>query len=105
MATVLESAVGKLTEASKSAQIADIPELHGDRMILDLMADSTANNLQTVARILRYDMSVQDASAPPAAIEFARRLAQRGVSINAMTQSYRVGQRMVTTWLVDRVYE
>jgi DNA-binding PucR family transcriptional regulator len=44
---------------------------------------------------LRYDIAVERVEAPTAALEYARRLAQRGVPVNALVRAYRLGQRRV----------
>ena len=42
---------------------------------------------------LRYDIAVERVEAPTAALEYARRLAQHGVPVNALVRAYRLGQR------------
>jgi hypothetical protein len=105
VATLLGSATSELTQIMQDHQTAEITELHGDPLIIDLLAASNENNLQTIVRILRYDMPVSEAAAPPAAVEYARRLAQRGVSVNALNRAYRLGQKIALAWVVERIYE
>ena len=42
---------------------------------------------------MRYDIAVERVEAPTAALEYARRLAQHGVPVNALVRAYRLGQR------------
>jgi DNA-binding PucR family transcriptional regulator len=105
VATLMDSSIGELTEVMRTHQTAEIPELHGDPLIIDLLAASNENNLQTITRILRYDMPLSEAAAPPAAVEYARRLAQRGISVNALNRAYRLGQKIALAWVVERIYE
>jgi DNA-binding PucR family transcriptional regulator len=52
---------------------------------------------------LRYDIAVQRVEAPAAALEYARRLAQHGVPVNALVRAYRLGQRRVTELVLGEV--
>jgi hypothetical protein len=70
-----------------------IPELLGDAVLVDLLGASVEGNVDTVLRALRYDIVVEHVAAPTAALEYARRLAQHGVPVNALVRAYRLGQR------------
>ena len=105
VAALMADSIAELTQSMQAHQAAEIPELHGDPLIIDLLTASNENNLQTIMRILRYDMSLSEATAPPAAVEYARRLAQRGISVNALNRAYRLGQKIALAWTVERVYE
>jgi PucR-like helix-turn-helix protein/diguanylate cyclase with GGDEF domain len=48
-------------------------------------------------------MPVDNIEAPPAAIEYARRLAQRGVPAGALIRAYRVGHERVLQWCLDEL--
>ena len=48
-------------------------------------------------------MPVDAIEAPPAAIEYARRLAQRGVPSGALIRAYRVGHERVMQWCLDEL--
>jgi hypothetical protein len=61
----------------------DIPELRGDADVVELLGASVEGNVDTILRALRYDIAVQRVEAPAAALEYARRLAQHGVPVNA----------------------
>ncbi len=70
-----------------------IPELRGDAALVDLLGTSVEGNVDTILHSLRYDIAVERVEAPTAALEYARRLAQRGVPVNALVRAYRLGQR------------
>jgi DNA-binding PucR family transcriptional regulator len=74
----------------------EIPELRGDARLVDLLGASVEGNVDTVLNALRYDIAVQRVEAPTAALEYARRLAQHGVPVNALVRAYRLGQRRIT---------
>ena len=70
-----------------------IPELRGDAALVELLGTSVEGNVDTILYSLRYDIAVERVEAPTAALEYARRLAQRGVPVNALVRAYRLGQR------------
>jgi hypothetical protein len=72
-----------------------IPELRGDAALVELLGTSVEGNVDTILHALRYDIAVDRVEAPTAALEYARRLAQRGVPVNALVRAYRLGQRRV----------
>jgi DNA-binding PucR family transcriptional regulator len=70
-----------------------IPELRGDPALVELLGTSVEGNVDTLLHALRYDIAVERVEAPTAALEYARRLAQHGVPVNALVRAYRLGQR------------
>jgi DNA-binding NarL/FixJ family response regulator len=73
----------------------DIPELRGDARVMELLGASVEGNVETLLHALRYDIAVERVEPPTAALEYARRLAQHGVPVNALVRAYRLGQRQV----------
>jgi hypothetical protein len=49
--------------------------------IIDLLSVSVESNVTTLVNIIGYQIDLDQADAQPAAIEYARRLAQRGVPV------------------------
>lgn len=80
-----------------------IPELRGDERITELLGASVEGNVDTVLRALRYDIAVERVEAPTAALEYARRLAQHGVPVNALVRAYRLGQRLMNELVFGEV--
>jgi DNA-binding PucR family transcriptional regulator len=72
-----------------------IPDLRGDARLMELLGASVEGNVETVLHALRYDIAVERVEAPTAALEYARRLAQQGMPVNALVRAYRLGQRTV----------
>jgi DNA-binding PucR family transcriptional regulator len=86
----------RLAEVSSSIRRSledEIPELHGNARIIELHGASVEGNVDTLLRALRYGIAVERVEAPTAALEFARRLAQHDVPVNALVRAYRLGQR------------
>jgi hypothetical protein len=80
-----------------------IEELRGDPGILDLLAASTASNLDNMAHLLQGHLRLDEVRIPLAAEDYARRLAQRGVSPNALARAYRIGHQVVLEWCLDQL--
>jgi GGDEF-like domain/PucR C-terminal helix-turn-helix domain len=72
-----------------------IPDLRGDARLMELLGASVEGNVDTLLHALRYDIAVERVEAPTAALEYARRLAQQGMPVNALVRAYRLGQRTV----------
>ncbi len=73
-----------------------ITELRGDARLTELLGASVEGNVDTMLHALRYDIAVERVEAPTAALEYARRLAQHGVPVNALVRAYRLGQRRMS---------
>jgi len=80
-----------------------IPELRGDERITELLGPSVEGNVDTILRALRYGIAVERVEAPTAALEYARRLAQHGVPVNALVRAYRLGQRLMNELIFAEV--
>lgn len=95
-----------LTELSRTLhqELAEsIPELRGDPLILELLRASVEGNVETFLHAAQHDIAIEDLTVPSAAIEYARRLAQRGISSNALLRAYRLGQQRVLDWALAEI--
>src|SRR6202021_1714327 len=95
VASRLNGRVVELSSALGQSLEDQIPELRGDAALVELLGTSVEGNVDTVLHALRYDIAVERVEAPTAALEYARRLAQRGVAVNALVRAYRLGQRQI----------
>jgi hypothetical protein len=59
----------------------DIPELDGDNAVVGLLAAIVESNVATLLHILEHGIVPDTIDAPVAALEYARRLAQRDVPL------------------------
>jgi hypothetical protein len=94
----LDAQLAQVRDAMHKVLAGSIDELQGDGPILELLRVSIESNLETLVHIMRYDIPVGEVTSPAAAEEYARRLAQRGVSSNALVRAYRLGQQAVLDW-------
>lgn len=88
--------VGEISAAIRAYIEDDIAELRHDRQTGDLLGESVEANIATALHALRYHLPVADIQAAPAAVDYARRLAQQGVPAHSLARAYRIGQRRLT---------
>jgi hypothetical protein len=78
----------------------EIPELRDDQAVLSLLASSVHSNVGTCLQIMQHRIDLADVAAPSAAVEYARRRAQRGTSLTALLRAYRLGHTCFSDWLL-----
>jgi GGDEF-like domain/PucR C-terminal helix-turn-helix domain len=81
----------------------DIPELRGEDIVGKLLKASVQENVATLLHVFEHGLVPDDLQAPAAAVEYARRLAQRGVPIVALVRAYRVGHGRFLSWCLDEL--
>src|SRR5258705_732228 len=88
----------RLVEVAGAVQLRlalEVPELREDSGLLELFAASIESNVDTVFHALRYEIPIKNVEPPTAALEYARRMAQRGVPMNTLVRAYRLGHEIV----------
>ena len=95
--------MAELTGALHKVLADAIEPLQADQSLLDLLYASIESNLETLVHIMRYEIPVDELTSPAAAQEYARRLAQRGISSTVLVRAYRLGQQMVLEWAFDEL--
>lgn len=98
VASTLNSQLGDVTRSIRTLLADRIEELRGDQRIIELLGASIEGNVETILHILQHDIEAQHVDPPAAAVEYARRLAQRGVPVNALVRAYRLGQDHFLKW-------
>src|SRR5271166_3289860 len=83
--------------------IQEIPELRDDKPVLALLASSVDSNVDTCLQIMQHRIDLSAVPAPAAAVEYARRLAQRGTPLTALLRAYRVGHACFTDWVLKEL--
>jgi DNA-binding PucR family transcriptional regulator len=83
--------------------VREIPELRDDKPVLALLASSVDSNVDTVLQILQHQIDLAAVRAPAAAVEYARRLAQRGTPLTALLRAYRVGHACFSDWVLKEL--
>ena len=83
--------------------VREIPELRDDQAVLTLLASSVDSNVATCLQIVQHQIDLSDVHAPAAALEYARRLAQRGRPLTALLRAYRLGHTCFADWLLKEL--
>nr|WP_083962276.1 helix-turn-helix domain-containing protein [Hoyosella altamirensis] len=99
----LDSQLSEVTGVIQQYLVAQITELRGDAQLLDLLRDSVEGNIETIFSAIEHAIPISQVEPPTAALEYARRLAQRGVSANALVRAYRLGQQELLRVLLDDI--
>lgn len=104
-ATQMNDRIVELSAFIRGALEDAIPELRGDARTIELLGASVEGNVDTLLHALRHDIAVERVEAPTAALEYARRLAQHGVPVNALVRAYRLGQRQLNDLVFQALRE
>jgi hypothetical protein len=105
-ALIVGRLTAKLDELTLSIQqllVAKIAELGGDTQLTQLLRDTVAGNVDTFFSAIRHGIPVTQVEPPTAALEYARRLAQRDVSADALVRAYRLGHRAALEAILDEI--
>jgi hypothetical protein len=95
MESVAAGTERRIDEVSRSVHwviLRDIPELGGDQYLIDILESSISANVASILSALRYGIDVSNFEVPAIATEYARRLAQHGLPLEALVRAYRLGQ-------------
>ncbi len=87
VAAIAAALADRLTEVSKSIEdhiYAEHGDVDGDSELARLREASVAGSLETVLQVLRLGLCARDVEPPPIAVEYVRRLAQRGLPISLL---------------------
>src|ERR1700754_4047697 len=90
VAAALNLQLADLSSSMKDLLSTRIEGLDADAAIVDLLGSSIEGNDDNILHSLRHDIRVENVEPPSAAYEYARRLAQRGVPVNALVRAYRL---------------
>ena len=99
----MEDQVDDITRSTQELLVTEIAELRGDTPLLQLLRDTVASNIDTFFSAIRHRISIEHIEPPAAALEYARRLAQREVSANALVRAYRLGHQAVLKIALEEI--
>jgi hypothetical protein len=95
--------VAAVSEDVYEVILREIPELRDDKPVLALLASSVDSNVDTCLQIMEHRIDLAAVQAPAAAVEYARRLAQRGTPLTALLRAYRVGHARFSDWVLKEL--
>lgn len=100
---LLGTRLADVTQSIYHTLATEIPELRGDPQTLDLMRSSVEGNIETIFDALQHEIPLERVQPPTAALEYARRLAQRGVPVSALIRAYRLGQQALLNLILIEI--
>jgi len=92
VAAVVSTRAPEVSEDIVALLVGEIPALRDEPRVVSLLGASVAENVSTLLHVVEHGIDPGRVEAPAAAIEYARRLAQRGVPMLALVRAYRIGQ-------------
>lgn len=102
VATALNDRASEVTAELVSLYERELPHLvHDDEGMVSLLSASVYQNIDTALRIFQHGIDPTRVEAPAAAIEYARRLAQRGTSVIDLIRAYYLGQMAVLDLAIE----
>jgi DNA-binding PucR family transcriptional regulator len=101
--TRLDARLTEITRSISELLVADIRELRDEEQLQQVLTDSVSANIDAFFAAARHGISIDLLHAPAAALEHARRLAQRDISANVLVRSYRLGHRAVLKEVLEEI--
>lgn len=78
-------------------------EMTGDGELMVLLYDAVQGNLEAFFPAVRHGIPIDRIEPPTAALEHARRMAQRGIDVDELVRAYRLGHHTVLKLILDEV--
>src|SRR5690348_18101534 len=100
VAAAVSRRVATVSEDVYEVVLREIPELRDDKSVLALLASSVHSNVGTCLQVMQHQIDLSAVRAPAAAVEYARRRAQRGTSLTALLRAYRLGHTCFSVWVL-----
>ncbi|UMB70095.1 PucR family transcriptional regulator [Mycobacterium paraterrae] len=101
--THLGDGLGDLVGGVQQMLLEQVPDLDGDAQVMALLRDTIETNIEAVFSAIRHGIALGHVEPPTAALEHGRRMAQRGVSVNAVMRGYRLGHKAVLDVVLAQV--
>jgi hypothetical protein len=105
VATAVSRRAAEVSEDVLKLILREIPQLNDDKPVVELLASSVDSNVGTCLQIMRHQIDLTAVRAPTSAVEYARRLAQRGTPLTALLRAYRLGHTCFSDWVLRELAE
>jgi hypothetical protein len=100
VATAVSRRATEVSEDVLKLILREIPQLNDDKPVVALLASSVDSNVGTCLQIMQHQIDLAAVRAPTSAVEYARRLAQRGTPLTALLRAYRLGHTCFSDWVL-----
>jgi PucR C-terminal helix-turn-helix domain/GGDEF-like domain len=105
IATAVGRQAAAVSEDVYKEILREIPQLDHDQPLRALLASSIDSNVDACLRIMQHRIDLAAVRAPTVAVEYARRLAQRGTPLTALLRAYRLAHARFSDWLLTELAE
>ena len=105
-AMIVDRLSDKLPAIARSLQellVQERSEMAGEGELTALLYDAVQGNLEAFFPAIRHGIPIDRIEPPTAALEHARRLAQRGTDMDELVRAYRLGHQGVLKLILDEV--
>src|SRR5262249_2556613 len=99
----LDDKLAEITRYCQELLFSELSEIGGDGELLGLLYDAVEGNFNTFFPAVRHGISIDQVEPPTAALEHARRMAQRGVDADSLVRGYRIGPQAVVRIVLDEI--
>jgi DNA-binding PucR family transcriptional regulator len=99
----LDDNLAEITRVVQEMLVDEVSEIAADGELVKVVHHSVQGNLDAYFAAVRNNISIDDVEPPTAALEHARRMAQRGVSANALVRAYRLGHQALISMVLDEI--
>ncbi len=103
IARTLKARELEITERMSALMAREIANLADDPQLAETLEASVHGNVSTVIHVLANDIPVDHLQPTTAAVEYARRLAQREVPSNSLVRAYHMGQNEMLRIYYDEI--
>ena len=103
VATAVGRQAAAVSEDVYKEVLAEIPQLDHDKPLRTLLAASIDSNVDACLQIMQHRIDLTAVRAPTVAVEYARRLAQRGTPLTTLLRAYRLGHGRFSDWLLTEL--
>ncbi|WNM31726.1 helix-turn-helix domain-containing protein [Streptomyces sp. Li-HN-5-11] len=86
----LAQRIPEASEELRAVILAEIPPLRGDLYIEGMLTASIEENVALILHLMQHRIDLDRVEAPVAAVEWARRLAQRDIPTSVLVRAYRL---------------
>jgi PucR C-terminal helix-turn-helix domain/GGDEF-like domain len=100
VATAVGRQAAAVSEDVYKEILGEIPQLDHDKPLRAMLASNIDSNVDACLQIMQHRIDLAAVRAPTVAVEYARRLAQRGTPLTALLRAYRLGHARLSDWLL-----
>ncbi|MFJ8503614.1 PucR family transcriptional regulator [Streptomyces avermitilis] len=106
LSVVAENVGAHLPELSRDTEeyvLAEIPELRGDATLIKIMRATITEHSAALLHVFENGIPLERIEGPAAALEYARRLAQRDIPLSTLIRAHRFGHWRFLQWCLDEL--